>query len=100
VTNSEAVQRTIDALRSADKLSEVDEARVAAALALAEAVDMDPGNASLWREYRAAEATLREAQHGSTTDELAGLLSSLSAQVGHASGPQPEDAGGTSGGSG
>lgn len=55
-----AADQTIDALRSAGRLEPIDTARVVALQVLADAVDADPSNASLWREYRTAEIALRE----------------------------------------
>lgn len=79
--NRQAIEQTIAALRSAGRLESVDNARIAICQSLADAVDSDPNNASLWREYRAAEAVLRAADV-ETQDEFASLLASLSAQVG------------------
>lgn len=81
--NRGAVEEMVDALRTTGRLEAVDAARVTAAQALADAVDTEPTNASLWREYRAALETLRQANDGGT-DEFAALLDSLSAEVGDA----------------
>ena len=80
--NLAAIEATIATLTLAGKLGQVDEARVSAARGLAAAVDNDPGNVSLWREYRAAEAALREVTNDSTQDELAALIKALSPAVG------------------
>jgi hypothetical protein len=64
-TNLEAAEQTLEALRIQGRLEAIDQARVVALRTLAAAVDADPANASLWREYRAAEATLRETDDGS-----------------------------------
>lgn len=79
--NRTAVEATVKALRDNGRLEQVDEARVIAACALADAVDADPTNASLWREYRAAVETLRQASDGGT-DDFAALMAGLSAEVG------------------
>jgi hypothetical protein len=79
--NRTAAEATIRALVSAGRLDEIDAVRVAAVRALADAVDSDPTNASLWREYRAAEEALRE-DNDSSTDEFTQLLAALSAEVG------------------
>lgn len=50
--NLEAAERTIRALRDLGRFEASDEARVTAVLSLARAVDADPANAALWREYR------------------------------------------------
>ena len=79
--NRTAVEESIRALRDAGRLESVDAAKIAAAQSLADAVDADPSNASLWREYRAAELVLRET-NDTNTDEFAQLLAALSAEVG------------------
>jgi len=79
--NRQAAEATIQALQDADRLDLTDSARIVALRALADAVDADGSNASLWREYRAAEATLREV-HDETADDFAELIKSLSAEVG------------------
>lgn len=58
-TNQAALELVIDQLRLAGRIERVDEAVVMAARALAAQVDDKPDNAALWREYRAAEQTLR-----------------------------------------
>lgn len=78
--NRIAVDASIATLTELSRLEAIDAARVAAARTLADAVDADPTNASLWREYRAAEQALREDQDTSG-DEFAQLLADLSAQV-------------------
>jgi hypothetical protein len=81
--NRAAIEATIGALQAGGLITDTNAARVAAAQALADAVDTDPTNASLWREYRAAVETLL-AQTDAGTDEYAALLSALSAPVGNA----------------
>jgi hypothetical protein len=58
-TNLDALEMVIDQLRHAGRIERIDEAVVMAARALAAQVDDKPDNAALWREYRAAEQTLR-----------------------------------------
>jgi hypothetical protein len=79
--NRTAAETTIEALEAHERLSDIDAARVALVRALADAVDSDPTNASLWREYRAAEQALRETDD-TTGDEFARLLAALSAEMG------------------
>ena len=79
--NRSAVELMLGALRDAGKLESVDAARATAAQALADAVDSDPTNASLWREYRASLEMLRLLSDGSV-DEFAKLLESLSSEMG------------------
>ncbi len=69
MTQAEALRETIDALRLAGRLEQVDAATVAVAEGLAAAVDADPTNASLWRELRAAVETLRGVGADSNTDD-------------------------------
>ena len=66
------MQKTIEALRQAGRLESVDLALVEIARRLALQVDEHPENASLWKEYRAAELALR-AGVGNENDALAEL---------------------------
>lgn len=59
MTQVESLSVTIQALGQLGRLEQVDAATVAVAQGLAAAVDADPTNASLWREFRAAVETLR-----------------------------------------
>jgi len=65
--NHTAAGESIDAL--ADRLSDADEALVVMVKGLARAVDEDPQNAALWREYRAAMSLLREAATPDDSDD-------------------------------
>lgn len=56
VSNAAGLQKTLKAL--AGRLEDDDAALVALTRGLAAAVDADPDNAALWREYRAALAEL------------------------------------------
>lgn len=87
--NRTAVDEMVAALEATGRLEQVDAARVTAARALAEAVDSEPTNASLWREYRAALETLRLVDDGGP-DDFAQLLADLSAEVGDS--PKPSKA--------
>ena len=78
--NAEAVELTIGAMESAGFLEDVDSALVQGVRSLAAAVDADPSNASLWREYRGLLADLRELGDGDT-DAFAALLESLRSPV-------------------
>jgi hypothetical protein len=81
LTNVEALKITIQELRNAGKLADIDAARVAIAFGLARAADIMPDNPTVWREYRAAEKSLREETeaHGDPFDQL---LRELSAPMG------------------
>jgi hypothetical protein len=59
MTNVEAAERTIRALAGLGRLEEVDVARVEALRTLAAAVDENPANAALHREYRDSLSDLR-----------------------------------------
>ena len=81
--NRTAAEETIAALEAARRLDDTDSARVASLRSLADAVDADGTNASLWREYRAAEASLREVRDDDT-DGFAELIGKLSTSMGNA----------------
>lgn len=70
--NSDAIQRTVKILRGSGLIPEGGDAVVQICLSLAAAVDSEPGNASLWREYRQAVEALRslESAGGSDIDDL------------------------------
>lgn len=88
--NRTAAEEMIQALRSAGRLELIDSARVATFQSLADAVDADMTNASLWREYRAAEESLREV-HDDNDSELSDLLRDLSSEMGNTPPPGPRD---------
>lgn len=66
-SNAAGLERTLKALGS--RLDDEDEAVVALARGLAVAVDADPANAALWREYRAAVTALAEAAVSDEVDD-------------------------------
>ena len=74
-TNAQGLERTLKAL--GDRLDEDDEALVALARGLAAAVDADPANAALWREYRAAVTALSLAGADKVDDDTAEFLLSI-----------------------
>jgi hypothetical protein len=74
------VERTLTVMGAGGLLEDVDDALVEAVRSLARAVDSDPGNASLWREYRAVLADLRELGDDDS-DAFAVLLEQLRAPV-------------------
>ena len=69
MTQVDSLAATIEALAAAGRLEAIDAATVAVAQGLAAAVDADPTNASLWREYRAAVETLRGVGADSSSDD-------------------------------
>lgn len=77
-----AIETTIQELKTAGRLNDVDAARVQIALHLARMVDEFPENPTLWREYRTAEKALRE--EGETYgDPFDQLIRTLSAEMGN-----------------
>ena len=76
-TNRIAAEATVSALRQSARLDNTDTARITTFLALADAVDEHSDNASLWREYRAAELALREVKDDQA-DAFAQLVAGLS----------------------
>jgi hypothetical protein len=78
----EALERTIEALRTAGRLEDIDDARVQIARGLASAVDAEPDNPTIWREYRAAEKALRE-ESENHADPFDQLIASIASEVGN-----------------
>ena len=78
--NRSAIEITIEALRRDDRLDDIDAARLQIVRGLASAVDAQPDNPVIWREYRAAEQALRKETeaHGDPFDKL---LAEISAEV-------------------
>ncbi len=66
-SNAAGLERTIKAM--AGRLDDTNEALLALARGLAAAVDVDPDNAALWREYRAAVTALSEVGTDSDVDD-------------------------------
>lgn len=62
-----------------DRVAPEHEALVVMVKALARAVDAEPSNASLWREYRGAVAALMEAAVDDSDDESADTVGFLAA---------------------
>lgn len=90
-SNSEAAQRTVEALRDSGALQAVDDATVAAFLSLAAAVDQPDAKADLWREYRAFSASLREAAAGGSDDDTQAFIISVQTPGGRAKVVDPEE---------
>jgi hypothetical protein len=87
MSNRDAVANTIKALEVEGRLTSADAAIVQMVEGLADAVDNDPGNASLWREFRAALETLRtlNLEVENDQDEISIIIAALrgSASVQH-----------------
>jgi hypothetical protein len=77
--NADAVTATLDAL----DLGPEHEALRALCLSLAQACDLDPGNGSLWREYRGAIAALMEHGTAHGNDDDAAWRASVRAPMGN-----------------
>lgn len=75
--NANALERTVAVLAPGDDAAAV----VEAARSLAGAVDSDPLNDALWREYRYALAALREACANGGDDELEDAFDAVRAAV-------------------
>ena len=79
-TNAQAAGRLLRRLRRRETLGDLDEARELAFMTLAKALDADPTNAALHREYRMTEILLRTAED-SVDDDYDAFLAKLSAPV-------------------
>lgn len=75
--NERAVNRTLRDLKTAGQLDAVPAALVELCKSLASAVDDEPSNAALFREYRAALDDLREAAEGVPDHDAANFLISI-----------------------
>lgn len=58
-------------LKASGDLALIDDSLVSMARNLASAVDAEPANAALWREYRAVYLAVREAAAGGVDDDTA-----------------------------
>lgn len=74
VSNATGLEKTLKALTSAGRLEDADQALVALARCLATAVDAEPENAALAREYRAALATLLASGSDNIDDDARDFL--------------------------
>ena len=79
MSNRDAVAETIKALEIEGRLTSADAAIVQMVEGLADAVDNDPGNASLWREFRAGLETLRQIglEGEQDEDEISVIIAAL-----------------------
>jgi hypothetical protein len=77
--NMRAIEETLAALKLAGRLESVDAAKVQALRSMAEALDLNPFNSQMWREYREAIEGLTRNDGGS--DQVDDLLDKLSASV-------------------
>ena len=81
--NRKAINATVRDLRTGGHLAPHHEALVQLALSLAGAVDAEPDNASLWREYRGAVTDLARLVRDEG-DAFADLIGRLRTPVGDA----------------
>lgn len=77
----DALEQTIDALEADNRLLPEHAALVAMARGLAGAVEADPGNAALWKEYRTTLAMLTTLDSGTDNDDVAHFLSAVRTAV-------------------
>jgi len=89
--NERAVNATLKELKANTTLDVVPRALVELVRSLAAAVDAEPGNAALFREYRASLDDLREAASTATDDDTAEFRISIQTPRGRASLVDPED---------
>lgn len=77
LSNSTGLDRTLKALGAAGRLDDTDQALVALARGLAAAVDAEPENAALWREYRAALVALSTTGSDNIDDDARDFILSI-----------------------
>lgn len=77
--NARAIEVTLGELRRIGRLEKIDEARVQALRSMAAALDQNPFNSQMWREYREAIEGLT-ADDGSS-DSVDNLIDELSTAV-------------------
>lgn len=78
--NRQALETTIEQLRDEGRLADVDAARIQIARGLASAVDAQPDNPVIWREYRQAEKSLRE-ESELHADPFDNLIRNIEAEI-------------------
>jgi hypothetical protein len=79
--NMTAIKVTLGELRRMGRVEKVDEARVQALLSMAEALDLNPFNSQMWREYREAIGGLIADDGDAGSSALDSLLDELSTPV-------------------
>ncbi len=77
--NVVAIEETLAELKRMGRLEKIDAARVQALRSMAAALDQNPFNSQMWREYREALGGLTA--DDSTSDPIDDLLDELSAPV-------------------
>jgi hypothetical protein len=77
-TNRGQLEQTLKELRRLGRVEKIDAAAVQALRSMAGALDADPSNAALWRQYREALRELAADDGDSTADDaLAGLFAEV-----------------------
>lgn len=79
--NVRAINVTLGELRRMGRIEPVDEARVQALLTMAEALDLNPFNSQMWREYREAIGGLIADDSSAGSSSIDDLLDELSTPV-------------------
>lgn len=77
--NAKAIEETLAELKRMGRLERIDAAKVQALRSMAEALDLNPFNSQMWKEYREAIGGLASDDSGS--DSVDELLDELSAPV-------------------
>ena len=81
-TNRGQLEQTLKELRRLGRLEKIDAAAVQALRSMAAALDGDPGNAALWRQYREALRELTaDDDSGSVDAALADLFTEMGDQA-------------------
>lgn len=79
--NAHAIAITLSELRRIGRLEKIDEARIQALKSMAEALDQNPFNSQMWREYREAIGGLTADDSNAGSSVVDDLLDELSAPV-------------------
>lgn len=80
--NLDALERTLAELKREGRLAKTDAAHIQAVRSMALALDYDPSNASLWRQYREAIKELTASESSSLDSEIARLFADSDAEMG------------------
>jgi hypothetical protein len=81
-TNSGQIEQTLKELRRLGRVERIDAAAVQMVRSMARALDDDPSNAALWRQYREAVGELTAHDDDGSVDEaLAALLAEVPDQA-------------------
>lgn len=81
--NATAIEATLGELRRMGRLERVDEARIQALRSMAEALDLNPFNSQMWKEYREAIGGITADDSPAGSSAVNDLLDDLSTPVRH-----------------